>query len=119
MDVKHTITKLDQEYFTDEKCYIIELLNDPLSRDFSIARARVEPGVSTEFHKLKLTSECYYILSGKGVAEVGTKRFDMEAHNILRIPADAPQRITNTGNEDLIFLCFCVPAFSVENYINC
>ena len=57
---------LQQEYYTDEKCYITEVSNSPATPDLSIARARVEPGVTTCWHRLKDTTERYVILSGTG-----------------------------------------------------
>lgn len=105
------------EFSTAERCYILELLNESDDRTQSIARARVEPGVTTAWHSLHGTSECYYILSGEGLAEIGeTEKYEMKPHSLLRIPPHIPQRITNTGKEDLVFLCFCTPAFSAEIY---
>ena len=106
-----------KEFSTIERCHILELLNDSKDRTQSIARARVEPGVITAWHRLKGTSECYYILSGEGEAEIAeTEKYKMRPHSLLRIPPDTAQRITNTGKEDLIFLCFCTPAFSADIY---
>lgn len=117
MNAKYVTTDEHKEFSTAERCHILELLNDTNDRTQSIARARVEPGITTAWHILKGTSECYYILSGEGEAEVGeTEKFKMHPHSLLRIPPDTAQRITNTGKEDLVFLCFCTPAFSAENY---
>lgn len=111
------ITDEHKEISTAERCHIIELLNDVNDRSQSIARARVEPGITTAWHSLKATSECYYILSGEGVAEIGeNEKHKMYPNTLLRIPPDTAQRITNTGKEDLVFLCFCTPAFSAEIY---
>ena len=113
----YTETDLHQEFQTDERCHIIELVNLPEDRSQSVARARVEPGVTTAWHRLKETSECYYILSGKGLAQIGEDiEQEMKPHSIIKIPSNTPQRITNIGEEDLVFLCLCVPAFSAENY---
>jgi len=110
-------TDLHKEFHTEERCHIIELMNLPADRSQSVARARVEPGVTTAWHRLKDTSESYYILSGKGLAEIGDDtQQEMHPHSIIKIPANMPQRITNNGEVDLVFLCFCVPAFSAENY---
>lgn len=107
------------EFFTDEKCHILEILNEQDDRSQSIARARVAPGVTTALHKLIGTSETYYILSGKGVVELNSNTSKkLTRGDVVRIPADIPQRITNTGTEDLVFLCFCVPAFDQENYVS-
>ncbi len=59
------------EFYTPEKCYITELSNTPDDPDVSIAQARVEPGVTTCWHRLKGVVERYYILKGKGMMEVG------------------------------------------------
>jgi len=105
-------TKPEEEFFTEERCHILELLNESDDRSQSLARSRVEPGVTTAWHRLKGTTELYYILSGEGQVELGEDFVRQIAINdVVRIPADIPQRITNTGTEDLIFLCFCTPAF--------
>ena len=117
MKTLHIIPDELQEFSTAERCHILELLNVSDDRTQSIARARVEPGVTTQWHSLNGTSECYYILSGEGIAEIGEEeKYDMQPHTLLRIPPHTPQRITNTGTEDLVFLCFCTPAFSAEIY---
>ena len=104
------------EYFTPERCHILELLN---GEDFpySLAQARVEPGVTTALHALKGVNEIYYILSGQGEMEVGDglKGFVQKGDSV-NIPAGMSQRITNTGTEDLLFLCICAPRFVVECY---
>lgn len=117
MTTLHIIPDEHKEVSTAERCHILELLNVSDDRTQSIARARVEPGVTTAWHSLDGTSECYYILSGEGVAEIGEQeKYTMTPHTLLRIPPHTPQRITNTGEDDLIFLCFCTPAFSAEIY---
>lgn len=106
------------EFYTEERCAILEILNESDDRSQSIARARVEPGVTTALHKLKGTSEVYYILSGKGEVELNEEisRVVKEG-DVIRIPAEIPQRIKNIGQEDLVFLCVCVPAFTQECYV--
>jgi hypothetical protein len=47
------------EFYTSERCYIIELSNTPDDPDVSIARARLEPGVTTRWHRLTDTAERY------------------------------------------------------------
>ncbi len=107
------------EFETDERCHIIELANDPDDEAISIARARVEPGVSTAWHKLQGVSERYLIISGEGRAEIGEMgAVDMKPGDVLRIPANRPQRITNTGTKDLIFYCICTPRFTASCYID-
>ncbi len=108
---------LSKEFYTAEKCYIAELLNTPDDPGLSIARARVEPGVTTHWHRLRGTVERYYILSGTGRVEVGKLApQDVSAGDIVLIPPMCPQRITNTGSDDLVFLAICTPRFSNDVY---
>jgi len=41
---------------------------------------------------------------------------EVKANDVIRIPANEAQRIHNFGTEDLIFLCFCQPAFNDNCY---
>jgi mannose-6-phosphate isomerase-like protein (cupin superfamily) len=105
------------EYFTDEQCHILELANLPDDPDCSIARARVEPGITTRRHRLRATAERYVILEGRGRAEIG----DLPARevgpgDVVLIPPDCPQRIANTGPTDLVFLAICTPRFRPACY---
>jgi len=107
----------DNEFHTPEKCYITELLNTPDDPDVSIARARVAPGVTTRWHRLKATVERYCIIDGRGRVEVGDlPAQDVEAGDIVLIPTMCRQRITNIGSEDLVFLAVCTPRFLDEVY---
>ena len=59
------------EFYTDECCYIAELHNTDADESCSIARARVEPGVTTRLHRLRDTIERYVILEGAASVRVG------------------------------------------------
>ena len=108
---------LKNEYYTAEKCYITELSNTPDDPDVSIARARVEPGVATRWHRLKGTSERYFIINGKGLVEMGEQPpQEVTAGDVVIIPQMCRQRITNTGDDDLLFLAICSPRFTQEAY---
>lgn len=108
------------EYYSTEKCHILELFNTPGDSDVSIARARVSPGVTTRWHRLTGITERYVILEGKGRMEVGSlPPQDVGAFDIVHIPPACQQRITNIGEEDLIFLAICTPRFRPEAYEDC
>lgn len=108
---------LSNEFYTAEKCFINELSNTPDDPDLSIARARVEPGVTTRWHRLKGTIERYYIVNGRGRVEVGKlPPQEVTTGDIVLIPPMCRQRITNIGSEDLVFLAICTPRFSNEAY---
>lgn len=108
--------KAAAEIWTDERCFITELLNSPDRPEVSLARTRVEPGVTTELHALSV-SEWYVIESGRGRMRVGAAEpFDVGPGETVAIPKNVAQQITNTGKNDLLFLCVCTPRFSQECY---
>ena len=107
----------DSEFFTEERCHILELSNTPEDPDCSVARARVEPGVTTQWHCVKETTERYVILEGAGHVEVGgLPPEDVGPGDVVWIPPGVRQRITNTAGRDLVFLAVCTPRFLPENY---
>jgi mannose-6-phosphate isomerase-like protein (cupin superfamily) len=117
--MKETIKQqnIKEEFYTPEKCYINELSNTPDDPDVSIARARVELGVTTRWHRLKGTFERYFIISGRGIVEIGKlPPQEVTAGDVVLIPPMCRQRITNTGAEDLVFLAICSPRFSQDVY---
>lgn len=108
---------LSSEFETDELCHIVELSNSAADPDLSIARARVEPGVTTAWHRLRGTAERYYIMQGSGRVEIGEQQpEDVGEGDIVVIPSMCPQRIENTGSNDLVFLVLCTPRFKDEVY---
>ena len=110
--------ELSKEYLTDERCFILEVANDDGDASVSIARARVAPGVATQFHKVMGTEERYIIISGEGSVEVGElPPANVACGDVVRIPAGVKQRITNTGKTDLIFFCVCTPPFQQDAYV--
>lgn len=109
-----------KEFYTPEGCYITENSNTPNDPGVSIARARIEPGVTTRWHYLKATVERYLILEGKGSVEIGgLPAEEVRPGDVVTIPPECRQRITNTGNSDLLFSCICTPGFSQEAYVDC
>jgi len=116
MDPLFIVPEEDKEFYSPERCHILELLNND-DRTHSLARARVSPGVTTSWHRLINTTECYYILQGTGYVELEEDiSHHVETGAIVKIPSGTPQRITNTGVEDLLILCICIPAFGPEVY---
>ena len=107
------------EFVTPERCFISETWNSSNDELLSIARARVKPGVMTALHQLKGVTERYLIVSGKGMVEAGDlSPSEVGIGDVVIIPAGIPQRITNTGETDLIFYCICTPRFSPDCYHN-
>ena len=114
------IRRVDQsgERSTTENCFILELANDASDPDVSIARARVRPGETTQWHRVAGIDERYVILSGTGKVEIGDLPPTVVVEgDVVRIPADTPQRIANVGDVDLVFLAICTPRFVESAYV--
>ena len=114
------VTRFDpeSEYLTEERCHIVvtDAEDDGV---VSLARARVEPGVTTAWHSLTGVDERYVMLAGEGEVEVGEDPpSPVGPGDVVAIPAGVRQRITNTGNTDLTFLCVCTPPFAPDCYVD-
>ena len=117
MEPKIHRAKEADEFYTEERCHILELSNSACDPELSIARARVEPGVRTALHVVAETVERYIILSGSGRVEVeGLEPADVGQYDVVIIPEGATQRITNTADTDLLFLAICTPRFKQDHY---
>ena len=64
--MKSAIKKFDSdsEFFTNEQCYIIESWNTTDDSRVSIARARLQLGITTKAHYLCDVTERYLIIQG-------------------------------------------------------
>jgi mannose-6-phosphate isomerase-like protein (cupin superfamily) len=108
--------KAKPEIWTEERCYIAEIVNDPAWPEFSLARCRVEPGVTTQWHSLSV-HEVYLVRTGTGLMYVGDEApFAVGPGDSVTIPKQVAQRITNTGDADLVFDCVCSPRFLEASY---
>ena len=117
--MKASIRQFDagSEYYFAEGCFITELSNSADDPGVSIARARVAPGTTTRWHRLRGISERYVIIDGAGLVEIdGLPAKEVSAGDVVLIPPEVRQRITNTGPGDLIFLAICTPRFRKQMY---
>ncbi len=105
-----------EETWTGERCFITELMNDPTIPEVSLAQCRVLPGTTTQLHRL-VVKEWYVVGKGSGLMDVGTEApFEIGPGDTIAIPAGTSQRVTNTGDSDLLFQCVCIPRFVPECY---
>jgi mannose-6-phosphate isomerase-like protein (cupin superfamily) len=119
--MKPRILKADEagEFDTGERCAILEVANTPEDPGVSVARARVAPGVTTAWHHLKGVTERYLIIQGAGRVEVGgLPATDVNPGDVVLIPPEIPQRITNPGQTDLVFYAICSPRFTPDCYVD-
>lgn len=74
-------------------------------------------GVTTQNHRLRDVEERYVILEGTGRARVGDAAHEVvSVGDVVTIPANTSQSITNIGDSSLVFLCICTPRFTRACY---
>jgi len=106
-----------QEIVAGDNSLLRELLNpgkDALELRYSLAVARIGPGGTTYLHRLK-SSEVYLILKGSAQMRVGSETEDVGAGQAIYVPPNFIQQISNTGADDLIFVCIVDPAWREED----
>ena len=96
---------------------IINPLHDDgnLKLGYSIAHAIVKPGNASLSHRIKTSSEIYYILKGSGRMYVDEESEDVGPGDTIYVPPNAIQYIENTGDADLVFLCIVYPSWRAED----
>jgi mannose-6-phosphate isomerase-like protein (cupin superfamily) len=80
-------------------------------RNQSLAEARLAPGAATTPHHHKVTEEIYYILSGTAAMTLGSDTRPVGPGDAIAIPPGLRHTITNTGSDELVFLCTCAPGY--------
>lgn len=109
-----------KEITAGDNCFLREILsgrNDGLDIGYSIAWAYVKPGETTYRHKLKTSSEIYFIIKGKGIMRIEDEKREVGPEDTVYIPPDSVQCITNTGDSDLVFICIVQPSWKKEDEI--
>ena len=105
------------EYETPERCRILKIWDDDRDAAVSVARATVQPGITTQPHRLRGVVERYLIIQGNGVVTVGGMApKHVGPGDVVVIPAGTSQHIRNAGETDLVFYCICTPRFSPDCY---
>lgn len=102
---------------TAERCLISEIWGSSDDDNVSIARAVVRSKISTAAHRLSGVNEIYLIAEGKGKVDIdGLEPTEVGVGDLIFIPANTCQRITNIGKTNLVFYCICTPKFTAECY---
>ena len=89
------------------------------SNRHSLAQIVLPPGKASRKHYHPEAEESYYILSGHGKVKLGDESQNLTAGDTIMIPTGIVHQIfnTSTGNELLIFLAICQPAWTPDNSV--
>lgn len=83
----------------------------------SLAEATVEPGGATTAHYHPRAEELYLFRSGRGRLRVGDEERDVQPGDCVVIPPGTVHKLWNTGEEPLVLVCACSPAYSHEDTV--
>ena len=75
------------------------------------------PGGDTEAHYHRRSEEIYFFTAGRGRMKLGDEESEVSAGDCVVIPPGAEHKLWNTGEEPLVLLCCCAPAYSHEDTV--
>jgi len=87
------------------------------ARHQSLAEATVPPHGATEAHLHRVTEELYFFTAGRGRLQVGDLERDVAPGDCAVIPPGTVHKLWNIGQDDLVLLCCCAPAYSHEDTV--
>ena len=104
-------------YRTKDGSIIRELMHPTVHgcRLQSLAEARVPAGAETRLHRHRVSEELYHVVSGHGRMTLGDSVFAIAPGDTLAIAPGTPHRVSNTGDETLVILCCCAPAYAHDD----
>ena len=82
------------------------------ARNQSLAEATVPPGRETAAHFHRETEELYFFTAGSGRMRLGDEEQDVHVGDCVVIPPGVEHKLWNGGEEPLVLLCCCAPAYS-------
>jgi mannose-6-phosphate isomerase-like protein (cupin superfamily) len=85
------------------------------ARHQSLAEATVPPHGETEEHLHRITEELYLFTAGMGRMRIDHEERPVRAGDCVVIPPGTPHKLVNDGDEPLVLLCCCAPAYTHED----
>lgn len=83
----------------------------------SLAEATVPVGRATTAHYHPEAEELYFITAGTGRLRVGEDERAVAPGDCIVIPPGTEHKLWNTGDEPLVLLCCCAPAYRHEDTV--
>jgi mannose-6-phosphate isomerase-like protein (cupin superfamily) len=83
----------------------------------SLAEATVPVGSATTAHFHPIAEELYFFTAGTGRLRIGGEQRNVRAGDCAVIPPGTEHKLFNTGDEPLVLLCCCSPAYSHDDTV--
>ena len=106
-----------ESFITADGSSIRELAGIPSGNavNQSLAEATVPPGGETIEHYHRVSEEIYFFTAGAGRMRLGEEEGDVRAGDTVVIAPGTRHKLWNTGDQPLVLLCCCAPAYSHED----
>lgn len=106
-----------QAFVTKDGSLIRELMHPLVQHNAkqSLAEASIPVGGKTQLHRHAVSEELYYVVAGQGEMTLGDASFTIVVGNTVCIPPGTPHCVENTGEQSLVMLCCCAPAYSHDD----
>jgi mannose-6-phosphate isomerase-like protein (cupin superfamily) len=115
------IVRLEQRepFITADGSSIRELAGVPTGNaaNQSLAEATVPPGGATIEHFHRTSEEIYLFTSGMGRMVLGDQEGEVRAGDTVVIAPGVRHKLVNEGEDPLVLLCCCSPAYSHEDTV--
>jgi mannose-6-phosphate isomerase-like protein (cupin superfamily) len=82
---------------------------------YSLAYAKIHSGKSSRPHRLRTSSELYFILQGEARMHVDEEEVLVTPGVAILVPPGATQYLENQGSSDLTFLCIVSPPWKPDD----
>jgi mannose-6-phosphate isomerase-like protein (cupin superfamily) len=116
----HVIARDNVKPFVGEDGAIVRELasphNSPLSHH-SLAEIRHPPGTASQEHYHTEAEEVYHVLEGQGGIRVEGEARTIVPGDVVVIVPGQRHKVWQEGEEDLVLLVTCVPAYSVDEVV--
>jgi len=80
----------------------------------SVAQITLPAGIASARHYHPTAEESYIVLKGVAHIEVGDETHPAQIGELIAIPPMKPHQIINRGEEDVVFLAICSPAWTPD-----
>jgi mannose-6-phosphate isomerase-like protein (cupin superfamily) len=96
-------------------CELLHPCSELLDIPYSLAYAKLKPGMASLPHRLKKSSEVYFIIEGVGEMHIDSEQGEVRTGQAILIPPGSWQHIRNKGSIELEFLCIVYPMWRAED----
>ena len=83
----------------------------------SLAEASLPIGGETDEHYHPVAEEIYHFTAGSGRMRLVEEEFEVRAGHAVVIPPGTPHKLWNTGDQPLVLLCCCSPAYQGDDTV--